>query len=296
MPAVAEERDIRTPDGRTLRIRIDGADDGPAILVHHGTPGCRLLYGMHVEDARKRGARLIGYDRAGYAGSSPLPGRRVADIAADVEAIADALELERLATWGISGGGPHALACAALLPDRIFAAASLAGVAPYDAEGLDFLAGMGESNVEEFEAATKGRDVLEPFLVNLRAEMLAEGPETMSAAIESLLSPPDAAVFTGEVGQFMYDSTAAALEPGVEGWVEDDIEWVEPWGFDLASIRVPVVIWQGEQDRFVPPAHGRWLAAHVPGCEAHLSPDDGHVTLKETRVPEVHAWLLERAG
>src|SRR5690348_5574117 len=140
------------PDGRTLRVHEAGAAEGPVVLVHQGTPMSGRLYEPHMRDAEKRGIRLLAYDRPGYGGSSPAPDRSVADAAADSAALADALGIERFAVWGISGGGPHALACAAQLPDRVVATASLASVAPIDAEGLDWLAGMGEMNLEEFAA------------------------------------------------------------------------------------------------------------------------------------------------
>src|SRR5579859_2902183 len=157
------EQTVRTPDGRTLALDIGGDPGGKPVLVHNGTPNSRLLYGPDKQDAAERGLRLIGYDRPGYGGSSPHPGRTVADCAADVRAICAALGIDRLAMWGISGGGPHVLACAALLPDLVAAAASLASPAPYGAEGLDFFAGMGQANVDDIkleltdEAAARAR-------------------------------------------------------------------------------------------------------------------------------------------
>src|SRR6202046_3829688 len=137
------QRTVQTSDGRTLAVEDSGDPAGRPVLVHNGTPNSRHLYGPNVRDAAERGLRLIGYDRPGYGGSSPQPGRTVADCAADVRAICDALGITRLVTWGISGGGPHLLATAALLPDLVVAAASLASLAPFDAGGLDWFAGMG---------------------------------------------------------------------------------------------------------------------------------------------------------
>src|ERR1700678_822591 len=143
------QRTVRTPDGRTLALEEAGDLDGRPVLVHMGTPNSRHLYGPNAADAAARGLRLIGYDRPGYGGSSPQPGRAVADCAADVRAICAALHIDRLAMWGISGGGPHVLACAALLPDLVTAVASLASLAPYGAGGLDYFAGMGQANVDD---------------------------------------------------------------------------------------------------------------------------------------------------
>jgi pimeloyl-ACP methyl ester carboxylesterase len=287
---------ITTPDGRTLRVDEAGDPGGIPILVHSGTPSGALLYRPLVEDAARRGARLLGYARPGYAGSSPQPGRAVADAAADVEAIADALELDRLVVWGASGGGPHALACAALLPDRIAAAASLAGVAPYGADGLDWSAGMGQDNVVELEATLRGRDALAPLLERMAAEMVVASPHEQGEVLRSLLSPVDAAVLTGELAEYFGASSRDALAGGVEGWIEDDLAFVAPWGIELDAIAVPVLLWHGRQDRFVPPAHGQWLAARIPGVEAEVSDADGHLTLLERRGGELHEWLLARAG
>jgi pimeloyl-ACP methyl ester carboxylesterase len=271
---------------------MEGGDPaGPAVVVHHGTPMSRLLYGPNVTDAETRGLRLIGYDRPGYGDSTPQPGRTVADAATDVAAIADALGIDRFATWGISGGGPHALACAALLPERVVAGASLAGAAPYDAEGLDFLAGMGEGNVKEFGLILEGRQKLEPFLRAERDALLAAGREGLAEAMRTLLTPVDAAAFTGETAEFLFESLQVGSAERIDGWLDDDLAFVKPWGFSVEQIGVPVLLWQGAEDRFVPLAHGEWLASCIPTCEAHLSPDDGHITLLVRRVSEVHEWL-----
>jgi pimeloyl-ACP methyl ester carboxylesterase len=286
------EATVRAKDGRELRIVQAGAADGLAVLVHNGTPMSRLLFRPCVEDAEQRGIRLIGYDRPGYGGSTPHPGRNVADAARDVAAIADALDIDRLATWGISGGGPHALACAALLPERVVAAASLASVAPYPAEGLDWFAGMGEANVAEFGLTLEGRDALEPFLRHERDAMLAAGPAGLAEAMRTLLSPADHAVFTGETADYMFEAFRAGNEERLDGWLDDDLAFAKPWGFELEQIDVPVLLWQGAEDRFVPFAHGEWLARRIPAVDARLSRDDGHLTLLVRRLGEVHGWLV----
>ncbi|HTO26135.1 MAG TPA: alpha/beta fold hydrolase [Gaiellaceae bacterium] len=287
---------IAAPDGRVLHAVEDGDPSGFPVVVHHGTPGCALLHERHVEDAAAHGIRLVAYDRPGYGGSSRHAGRSVGDAAADVATIADALGFERLATWGISGGGPHALATAALLPDRVVAAASLAAVAPYDADGLDFLEGMGEMNIEEFHAALEGEAAIRPFHERAAPEFVAAGPGGLKDELATLLSPVDAAELDDDVAAHMYESFARGLANGVDGWVDDDLAFAAPWGFDVAEIAVPLLLWQGVEDRFVPPGHGRWLAARIPGVEARVTPDDGHLTLYTRRVPEVHTWLLERAS
>lgn len=287
-------RDVTTPDGRTLRVHEAGPADGRAIFVLNGTPMSGRLFGPHGRDAEQRGAKLIGYDRPGYAGSSPHEGRSVTDAAEDVRTIADALDLDRFAVWGISGGGPHSLACAALLPDRVVAAACLASVAPRDAEGLDWTAGMGEMNLEEFAAVRAGRKALEEYLQREAKGLASTTGEGLIEALQSLLTPTDAAALSGELGEHFATCTRESVASGIAGWRDDDLAFDKPWGFALEDIRVPVQLWQGEQDHFVPFAHGEWLAAQIPGVDAHLSPDDGHITLAARRVPEVHGWLLER--
>jgi pimeloyl-ACP methyl ester carboxylesterase len=281
-------------DGRTLGVVEAGDLGGPAVFALHGTPGSRLLWRGLVEDAEARGIRLVGYDRPGYGGSDPHPGRRVADAAGDVTAIAGALGLDRLAVEGGSGGGPHALACAALLPERVVATACLAGVAPYPADGLDWLEGMGQDNLDEFAATLEGPGPLERYLREQADAMLAAEPEALADTLRSLLSPPDAAILTGEVAEFLYEATRIGIGERLDGWIDDDFVFLEPWGFELDDIRTPVQLWHGAQDRFVPLAHGQWLAERIPGVEAHLSEQDGHLTIQLERIGEVHAWLLER--
>jgi pimeloyl-ACP methyl ester carboxylesterase len=277
-----------------LAVAEGGDPNGVPVVVHHGTPGSGIHYSPLVEDAEAKGIRLIGYDRPGYGGSTRLRGRDVAACAADVAAICDALGIDRFCTWGISGGGPHALATAALLPGRVAAAGALAPVAPYDADGLDFFAGMGEQNIEEFGHVLEGD---EPHLAALerdRAELLRITPDQLVEAWTTLLGPSDRAVLKGSLAEDVLEATRVGIEPSGDGWFDDDVAFTRPWGFDLASIRVPVQHWQGEQDKFVPFGHGVWLAEHIPGVESHLTSEDGHLTLAEHRVPEMHAWLLER--
>jgi pimeloyl-ACP methyl ester carboxylesterase len=288
---VIREHRLETPDGRVLAVMEGGDPAGPAVVVHHGTPMSRLLYGPNVADAEVRGLRLIGYDRPGYGDSTPQPGRTVADAATDVATIADALGIDRFATWGISGGGPHALACAALLPERVVAAASLAAAAPYEAEGLDFVDGMGEGNVKEFGLILEGREKLEPFLCAERNALLAAGQEGLAEGMRTLLTPVDAAAFTGETAEFLFESLRVGSAERIDGWLDDDLAFVKPWGCSVEQISVPVLLWQGAEDRFVPLAHGEWLASRIPTCQAHLSPEDGHITLLVRRVGEVHEWL-----
>ena len=280
-------------DGRALSVVEVGNENGPAVALCHGTPGSRLLWRELIEDVEERGMRLLSYDRPGYGGSDPHPGRKVADAAGDIAAIADELGIEQLAVEGGSGGGPHALACAALLPDRVVAVASLAGVAPYAADSLDWLDGMGQDNLDEFAATVAGREELERYLRAQADRMLSAEPDAIAEALRSLLSPPDLAVLTGEFAEYLHEATKVGIQEQLDGWIEDDFAFLDPWGFELGDIRVPVQLWHGAQDRFVPIAHGRWLAERIPGVDAHLTDEDGHLTIQLGRIREVHAWLLE---
>lgn len=284
-------RTVRMPDGRELCLEIAG-DGERTILVHNGTPNSRHLYGPWIEDAIARGVRLISYDRPGYGESTPRPGHRVADAAADVRAVAEQLRVDRLLVWGLSGGGPYTLACAALLPELVAAAAVLGSLAPWDAPGLDFLAGMGEDNADGVKRHFDDPEADRRETQERREELLQTTADELHEQMQSLLSDVDAAALTGEFAEWMAQSTHDGLAPSDQGWWDDGVAHLSPWGFELDSIRIPVKVWHGRHDRFVPLQHGQWLAEHVPGAEAELSDSDGHLTLLTNRIPEVHEWLM----
>ena len=284
---------VPTPDGRTLRLEETGDPEGKPVLYLHGTPSAGYAYARHIDDALARGIRLLAYDRPGYGWSTAKPGRSVADCAEDVRAIAQALNLERIAVWGVSGGGPHALACAALLPDLAVAVASLAAIAPYGVSGFDYFDGMGQENVDEIklwlsdESAARRKEAAD------RARVLALTPDEMVKAFPTLLSAADVAVHSRELTEWLTWGDHAGLAFGGQGWWDDMLAVVRPWGFAFDSIKVPVQLWHGRHDRFVPFQHGEWLAGQIPGVDAHLTDVDGHLTLLQNRIPEVHSWLLE---
>jgi len=288
------ERDITLRDGRTLHVYDDGDPNGKVVVGHHGTPGSGLAYPPDVELARERGLRLIAYDRAGYGGSTPKPGRSVADVAGDIEDVADALGIERFATLGGSGGCPHSFACGALLEDRCVASAAIASPVPWQSEGVDWLAGQGEQNVQEWEAALAGPEALEAFLEREAAEVRAATAEQIKDVLSTLLPPVDRDVLTGDRAEHAKKNVDRALAPGVAGWRDDDLAFVKPWGFELDEIRVPTLLWQGVQDKMVPVAHGRWLAGRIPGVAAHISEEDGHLSIAVNRLGEIYDWLAAR--
>jgi pimeloyl-ACP methyl ester carboxylesterase len=271
---------VRVSGGRTLAVRDAGDPARTPVLVQSGTPGSRYLYGPNVEDASLRG-------------SASQPGRSVADCAADVRAICAALGIGRIGMWGISGGGPHVLACAALLPDLVAAAASLASPAPWGAEGLDYFAGMGEGKADDIRLLMADKQAARARWDKEREEILAASVAEAAQAVTSLLPRAGAAVLTGGLADYLALTHREGVSPGSQGWWDDSCAFRERWGFDLADISVPVLVLHGRQDTSVPCAHGEWLAAHIPGAEARLSDIDGHVTLLEHRAPEVHAWLLD---
>ena len=286
------DRFVQTPDSRTLAVEEGGDPGGVAVLAHNGTPSSRHLYGPAVADAAARGIRLIGYDRPGYGGSTPQPGRAVADCVADVRAICAALGIDRLLTWGISGGGPHVLACAALAPDLVAAAASLASPAPYPADGLDWLAGMGQDNVDDFRLMLTDEQAARERIEQERDEILAATASDQAKMLESLLTPTDAAALTPELTDYLTRCGHDGLAPGAAGFWADSCALTRPWGFSPADAAVPVLLLHGREDMFVPLRHGQWLAARIPGVTARLLDHDGHLTLLQNRVGEVHSWLL----
>lgn len=284
------EWSVTTPDGRTLAVEDAGDRGGRPVLVHVGTPGGRRLYGPRtMADAERRQLRLISYDRPGYGGSTPQPGRSMADCASDVRVICDALGIGRLAMWGLSGGGPHVLACAALLPDLVPAAASLASPAPYDAEGLDWMAGFSQEAIDEAELTLTDQAAARALFRRLREEMLAATPAEVALGMQPGAAGADLALATDEAV-----SMQQALAPGIEGSWDDCVAQLSPWGFDVAQISVPVLLLHGGQDRAVPFSHGQWLASRIPGAEAWFFADEGH-GLRERHIEDVHAWLVDRS-
>jgi pimeloyl-ACP methyl ester carboxylesterase len=291
-----QELGVRAADGRQLQVLVAGPADGLPLVFHTGTPSGLVGYQPMLTAAAERGLRSVLYSRPGYGMSAPQPGRSVADAAGDVAAILDELGAGQFVTAGWSGGGPHALACAALLTGRCEGAAVIAGVAPYEAAGLDWLAGMAPENVQEFGAAVAGQSelngLLEEWAVALRE---VTGPD-VAAGLGELVSEVDKAAATGAFGEYLAAAFRAAVASGVAGWRDDDLAFCRGWGFSLTDSGISwprVTIWQGDQDRMVPFAHGQWLAARLPGASAHLIPGEGHLSLPVNRFEPILDELLE---
>jgi pimeloyl-ACP methyl ester carboxylesterase len=285
-------------DGRILSVFVEGPEDGTLLISHHGTPGAGVPSPGFVRTAAERGLRWVSYSRPGYGDSTRVAGRAVADCVRDVAAIADHLGVDRFFTMGASGGGPHTLACAALLPERVRGCAAIAAVAPWDAEGLDFLAGQGPENLEEWAAATTGSDALEAYLEREAPGLADAGdPEEFIVALgEGLLPPVDQAAITGEYAETLIASSKRAVSRGIWGWFDDDMAFLHDWGFALDAIEAPVSLWQGRLDKMVPYAHGEWLAAHVAGARPHLFDEHGHLSLAVASLPQILDDLLEHAA
>lgn len=282
-------------DGRELEVVQFGPGDGVPVIVHHGTPGAAGVFEPLVELGAERGLRHVAYSRPGYGTSGRDPGRSVASCAADVTAIADALGAERFYSVGASGGGPHSIACAALLRERLIAAAAIASPAPADAEGLDWTAGMGQENVSEFAAARAGDAELQEFVEAQAKSMDGASGEEIVAVLGDLISDVDRQALSGALGDHLAVEVAHALAPGTWGWFDDDRAILGHWGFEVADIRAPLSLWHGAKDRFVPIAHGEWLAGHVR-AEAYLRPEHGHLSLTVSSYGEILDELLTRGS
>ena len=278
------ETDLKLESDRTLHIYDTGAADEAgslAVFWHHGTPNIGAPPEPLFTAAKELRLRWVSYDRPGYGGSTPVPGRDVASAAADVTSIADALSIERFVVMGHSGGGPHALACAALLPERVLGVVSGAGLAPYSAEGLDWFAGMAPSGAASLRAASDGRAAKERYE--------ASGPEFDP----EMFTPADHAALSGTWG-WLNSVVGPAMAAGPGGLIDDDLAYVAPWGFDPAQVVAPLLLLHGAQDRIVPSSHSTWLARRCPGAELRLYPDDGHLSVLNSAESALR-WLREHA-
>jgi pimeloyl-ACP methyl ester carboxylesterase len=287
---------VTTTDSRALEVLVEGPSDGFPLVYHGGTPSAAVSFPRLNQAAAASGLRTVTFSRPGYGTSTPHPGRTVGDVAADVVAVLTALGLERFVTLGWSGGGPHALACAALLPGTCLGAATLAGAGPYAGPGVaDWSDGMGADNVAEFGAAVTGEHALTEFLTPECEGLVHVTGDQIADAFGDLVPEVDRRALTGDLADYVAESCRRAVLQGVAGWRDDDLAFVRPWGFSLETITVPVSVWQGRLDKMVPFAHGSWLAAHVAGARAHLHDDEGHLSLA-AQLDRIVADLADIAG
>ena len=286
---------VTLPDGRRIEVSVSGPADGLPLVFHHGTPGARTPIRVLQRAAHRRGLRLVASTRPGYGHSTRKEGRKVADVVEDTAAVLQALGADWCLVAGWSGGGPHALACAARLPHAL-GALVIAGVAPADGQGLDWMAGMGQDNVDEFRAARAGPGALREYLDAQRVLLKDVSTDDITASLESLLPPVDRAVLTDELAQDLAASFHEALVEGVDGWLDDDLAFLSPWGFHLREIDIPTPIWQGSEDRMVPSSHGEWLSTRIPGTSAHLIPGEGHLSIAVGAIDAMLDELVQTAG
>ncbi len=257
---------------------MSGPEGGVPLLYHHGTPGAVPALGDMERLVHERGLRLVTTSRPGYGASSRQRGRLVVDVVADSVHVLNWLGAPRCLSAGWSGGGPHALACAARI-DAVAGVLVIAGVAPYDSPGLTFLEGMGESNIEEFSAALEGEGPLREYLTPQLEYFRHISADEIVSSLASLLPDVDRAVLSGDLGTDLAVQFHHAFQAGVEGMMDDDLAFTQPWGFDLSEVTVPALIWQGELDLMVPFAHGRWLVEQLPHAVAHLQSGEGHLSV-----------------
>jgi pimeloyl-ACP methyl ester carboxylesterase len=277
---------------RRLAVRLWGPSSGSPVFLLHGTPGSRLSVHLRHEDLARLNVRVISYDRPGYGRSDPYHDRPVAQAADDVRAIADAFGHDTFAVLGRSGGGPHALACAALLPDRVTRVASLVGLAPYGAQNLDWLAGMTDGNRREYTAAIAGRaqlaKVIFPEVMALRAD-----PARFASRLFAQATPADRGVVDlPDYRETFMAGLIEAVERSLDGWTADCLAFTRPWGFEPALIRVPTLLWHGRLDVFSPVSHARWLSRRIRGATLLLSDHSSHLHASAAQVDALR-WLVE---
>jgi pimeloyl-ACP methyl ester carboxylesterase len=274
---MAIETDVDLANGRRLHVYDSGVGDLPVFWLH-GSPQTGALLEPLLAAAPEHGIRWLSYDRPGYGGSTRHHGRDFAAAVPDIAAIADALGVDRFAVLGHSGGGPHALACGALLPERVSAVVSGASPAPFDAEGLDWFAGFADQ--KELHAAAEGQAALEAYLATAEFD-------------EQSFTPADHAMLAGE-WHSLGVTAGIAMAGDTGGYVDDSLALVAKWGLDPASVAAPLLLVHGDEDRMVPFSHGEWLARHCPGAEWWPSPGDGHISVLRHWSATLD-WLGEQA-
>ncbi len=269
---------VRLGDGRHLDVQVGGADEGLPLVFHHGTPGAATPFRALERAARERSLRLVTTSRPGYGSSSRHPGRSVVDVADDIASVLANMGIERCLVAGWSGGGPHALACAARL-EAAAAVLVIAGLAPHRSQGLDWMAEMGRGNVTEFNTALQGEEALRPYLDEQRTYLEGASVRAVVSSLRTVLPEADRAVVGGEFGEDLAAGMQEGLREGVDGWLDDDLAFTKPWGFSLEEISIPTMLWHGTADLMVPVNHGQWLSSRLACASLHVEPDEGHLSL-----------------
>lgn len=283
-------RVVSMADRRQLAVEEWGAPTGFPVFLLHGTPGSRLGPLPRPMALYQLGVRLITFDRPGYGLSGRMPGRVVADIAADVRLLADVLELDRFAVLGRSGGAPHALACAALLPGRAVRAAALVGLAPAEAEGLDWFEGMAPSNTREYMAVRGQGPLVADRLRTIAARIRADPARHVANLYAELPKSDRRVVLEAGMRRPLMEMFREAFRTSADGWIDDLLAFCAPWGFELGDIVVPTMLWHGANDTFSPAGHSRWLADRIPSSTVVVQPGSAHFAAFDV-LPDVLSWL-----
>ncbi|KAK6430165.1 hypothetical protein LTR95_013686 [Oleoguttula sp. CCFEE 5521] len=284
-------------DGRVIDFHIAGDTNGYPLIWLHGTPGSRLAVPPSLNElCNTKGLKIIAISRPGYGDSSRHEGRVVVDTVADVTALNEHLGIKDCVVAGWSGGGPHVLACAARLKG-VKAALCVAGCAPYGKDDLDFLAGQGQDNIDEFNATLAGAPALRKLLDSQRPGLLAADAAGLVQEMATILPEVDkkALLSNAALGQGVVEGIHEGLKHSTDGWFDDDMELMKPWGFEVEEVKVPTAVWQGSEDQMVPFAHGEWIVKHLPDqwCKAHLLQGEGHISVFIDHVGTMIQELLD---
>jgi pimeloyl-ACP methyl ester carboxylesterase len=286
---------VTAADGRAIEVLTYGTGEEGALVFHHGSPGGLAPRYFFADVCDRFGLRFVMIGRPGYGLSDPRPGRVAASIPEDVARVLDELGIDTFVSVGCSGGGPHVLACAALLPERCLAAACVVGPAPIDADGLDYYEGMAPENREEWLLAEQGRDAVAPWLERVSASLRGQSIDVYRDQYGSGVPDVDARTLAGGYGAVMQASVQKAISTGMEGWLEDDVALVTPWGFDPRSITTPVAVWAGRQDTMVSWEHSAWIARAIPGADLHVLADHGHLSIQVGALTDIVEDLLAKS-
>jgi pimeloyl-ACP methyl ester carboxylesterase len=285
---------FKLKDGRELEILDNGINSDQAIIFHHGTPGHATAWLSWLDEAAAAGVRALSYSRAGYGTSDRNPGRSVISINSDIAQVLDGKGINKFVAIGWSGGGPHALANT--FEPRNVGAISLAGVGAFGVDDLNFLEGMGPENHDEFGAALKGEAVITQWMNDNAVAMKNVSGNDIREAFGGLIGDADKEVLEGATADAMAATMRSGLAVSFDGWIDDDLVFIKHWGFDLAAITKPVILWQGDQDLMVPHAHSYWLEKHIPTAKLTFIPGHGHISLGEKYRPEILKQALELLG
>lgn len=293
LPDGYTREEVTLGDGRVVEVLLAGEGPRGDLVFHHGTPSAAVPDPVFDAAVLGAGLRLIAVSRPGYGLSTAAPGRSVASTIDDVREVLDRLGVDRFVSAGVSGGGPYALGCGALLAGRCAAVADISGVAPFDAEGLDWLAGMGKENVEEFDLALAGGSAFEDLLEAYSAEIrTTTSIDPMLEAMADLFCAADLAAVRGVYAATLVAGSRRAVLRGPAGWRDDDLSMVRPWGFRVEDVAVPVSVWHGTEDRMVPLAHARWIAGRIPAATIEIGEGEGHISIVPLFAERIVAGLL----